>query len=77
MGHTYRAVLNEVRRVLIVLGKLVINGAFPPVPDYSRSYEKQCKGRCPQGDEAHHATHSRTSSPGRIAFLTKGTADAA
>jgi hypothetical protein len=53
-GHTYRAVLNEVRRVLIVLSKLVINGAFPPVPDYSRSYEKQCKGRCPQGDQAHH-----------------------
>ena len=44
-GHTYRAVLNEVRRVLIVLSKLVVNGAFPPVPDYSRGYEKQCKSR--------------------------------
>ena len=30
---------------LVVLGKLVVNGAFPPVPDYSRSYEKQCKSR--------------------------------
>jgi hypothetical protein len=32
------------------------------VPDYSRSYEKQCKGRCPQRDEAHHTTHSPTRS---------------
>jgi hypothetical protein len=37
--------------VLIVLSKLVVNGSFPPVPDYSRSYEKQCQGRCPKGDE--------------------------
>jgi hypothetical protein len=37
-----------------VLRKLIVNRAFPPVPDYSRSYEKQCKGRCPQGDQAHH-----------------------
>jgi hypothetical protein len=53
---TCGAVLNEVRRVLIVLSKLVVNGAFPPMPDYSRSYEKQYKGRGPQGDEAHHTT---------------------
>jgi hypothetical protein len=42
---TCGAVLNEVRRVLIVLSKLVVNGAFTPMPDYSRSYEKQYKGR--------------------------------
>ena len=42
--------------VLIVLSKLLVNGPFPPVPDYSRSYEKQYKGRGPQGDEAHHTT---------------------
>jgi len=55
-GRTCGAVLNEVRRVLIVLSKLVVNGAFAPMPDYSRSYEKQYKGRGPQGDEAHHTT---------------------
>ena len=53
-GRTCRTVLNEIRRVLIVLSKLLVNGPFPQVPDYSRSYEKQCKGRCPQGDQAHH-----------------------
>jgi hypothetical protein len=47
---TCGAVLNEVRRVLIVFSKLAVNGAFPPMPDYSRSYEKQYKGRGPQGD---------------------------
>ena len=40
-GRTCRTVLNEIRRVLIVLSKLLVNGPFPPVPDYSRSYEKQ------------------------------------
>jgi hypothetical protein len=49
-----RAVLNDARSAPIVLRKLIVNRAFPPVPDYSRSYEKQCKGRCPQGDQAHH-----------------------
>jgi hypothetical protein len=58
-GRTCRTVLNEIRRVLIVLSKLVVNGAFPPMPDYSRSYEKQYKGRGPQGDEAHHTTHHK------------------
>ena len=66
-GHTCRAVLNEVRRVLIVLSKLVVNGAFTPMPDYSRSYEKQCQDRCPKGDEAHHRTRSPTRSRGQIA----------
>jgi hypothetical protein len=65
-GRTCRTVLNEIRRVLIVLSKLLVNGPFPPVPDYSRSYEKQCQGRCPKGDEAHHRTRSPTRSRGTI-----------
>jgi hypothetical protein len=33
-GSPLRAVLNEVRRVLIMFSKLVVHGAFPPVTDH-------------------------------------------
>ena len=62
-GHTCRAVFNEVRRVLIVLSKLVVNGAFPPVPDYCRSYEKQDEGPCRESDQASHNVHSLHRAP--------------